>query len=414
MKACIISIGDELLIGQTVNTNAAWMGGQLNLVGVDVVQAMAVADKEEEIVRSIDEGFALADVVLMTGGLGPTKDDITKHTLCKYFNTQLVMNQEVLKRLTQYFEKRNRSMLEANIKQAELPAACEMIPNDNGTAQGMWFEKNGKILVSMPGVPYEMKGIMSDHILPRLSRMNGSSIVHRTLLTTGIGESFLAEKIKDIENDLRAKGLGLAYLPSPGIVKLRITAKGNDHSVLQQNVDEFCERLINGIGPVHFFAEGDDTLEKVVARLLWDKKQSLGTIESCTGGRVGQMIVSVPGASEFFQGTITAYAYEVKEKVLGIDHDTLVKEGAVSEWCAMQMADKGRKLLNADYCVSTTGIAGPAGGMEGKPVGTVWIGFASKEKVFAKKFLFGDHRERNIQMSAMAALNLLRLEISGQ
>jgi len=416
MKACIISIGDELLIGQTINTNAAWMGEQLSLIGIEVIQAMAVADKEEEIIRSLNETFALADVVLITGRLGPTKDDITKHTLCKYFDTHLVMNQEVLEGLTRYFSKRNRPFLEANIKQAEIPAACKMIRNSNGTAPGMWFEKNGAICISMPGVPYEMKGMMSSEILPELNRLNGTTIVHRTLLTTGIGESFLAEKIKDIEDDLRQQGLGLAYLPSPGMVKLRVTAKGShaDKEKLKDTVDNFCARLVERAGRVHYFAEGVDTLEQVIARLLTAKKQSLGVIESCTGGRVGQMIVSVPGASEFFYGAVTAYAYGVKEQVIGLDHDQLLKHGAVSEWCAMELASSGRKLLGSDYCISTTGIAGPTGGSDEKPVGTVWIGFASKDKVFAKKFLFGDNRERNIQMSAMTALNVLRLELLGE
>lgn len=420
MKACIISIGDELLIGQTINTNAAWMGAELNLIGIDVLQAMAVSDKEEEIIRALNEGFSLADVLLITGGLGPTKDDITKHTLCKYFDTHLEINQEVLDRITAFFAKRNRPMLETNIKQAEIPVGCKMVVNNNGTAQGMWFEKNdrpddppgrGKICISMPGVPYEMKGMMTETILPELSRINGETIVHRTLLTTGIGESFLAEKIKDIEDDLRAQGLGLAYLPSPGMVKLRVTAKGKDKNALQKQVDGICERLVERVEPQHYFAEGSDTLEKVIARMLTQHKKQLGVIESCTGGRVGQMIVSVPGASVFFNGAITAYAYSVKESVLGINHDRLQKEGAVSEWCAMEMAVKGRQLMGADICISTTGIAGPDGGTEDKPVGTVWIGFASKDKVFAKRFLFGDNRERNIQMSAMAALNLLRLEL---
>jgi len=413
MKASIVCIGDELLIGQTINTNAGWIGEQLNLIGIDVIQTLAISDKENEIIRALNESALLADVIIITGGLGPTKDDITKYTLCKYFDTHLELNQEVLERIKEYFAKRNREMLEVNMRQAEIPANCRMIVNNNGTAQGMWFDKNGKIFVSMPGVPFEMKGMMSETVLPDLASMNKEQIVHRTLLTTGIGESFLADKIKDIENDLRSDGLGLAYLPSPGLVKLRITAKGADKSSMQNSVDVFAQRIIHEIGN-YYFAEGSDTLEIIIAELLKSTKQTFGTVESCTGGNIGRGITSVPGASDFYNGTITAYAYSVKENVLGLDHDTLVKEGAVSEWCAIELAKNGRKLLGADFCVSTTGIAGPTGGSDVKPVGTIWIGFSSAERTYAKKFLFGPNRAYNIQMATAAALNMLRLELTGK
>ncbi|HYG49365.1 MAG TPA: molybdopterin-binding protein, partial [Flavobacteriales bacterium] len=234
MKACIVSIGDELLIGQTVNTNAGWIGEQLSLIGVDVIQTLVVSDKEHEIIRALDESAKHADVVLITGGLGPTKDDITKHTLCSYFNTHLELNHEVLKRIEDFFTKRGRVMLDVNVKQAEIPVGCTMITNHKGTASGMWFEKESKIFVSMPGVPYEMKGMMTDDILPRLAQKSKTRIVHRTLLTTGLGESFIADKITDIENEIRANGLGLAYLPSPGLVKLRLTAKGENKAAIQE------------------------------------------------------------------------------------------------------------------------------------------------------------------------------------
>lgn len=413
MKASIVSIGDELLIGQTINTNASWIGEQLNLIGVDVIQTLAISDKESEIIRSLNESASISDVIIITGGLGPTKDDITKHTLCKYFNTHLELNQEVLKRITEYFSKRNREMLEANIKQAEIPVGCRMIQNNNGTAQGMWFEKDNKIFVSMPGVPFEMKGMMRETILPELTAKNKDQIVHRTLLTSGIGESFLAEKITNIEVDLRNDGLSLAYLPSPGLVKLRVTAKGSDKTSMQKRVDHFCELIINHIGN-YYFGEGSNTLEIIISDLLKDRKQTLGAVESCTGGNIGRLVTGVPGASEFFFGTITAYAYSVKEKVLGLNHDILVKEGAVSEWCAIELAKNGRKILGTDFCVSTTGIAGPSGGSELKPVGTIWIGFSSAEKTYAKKFLFGPNRGYNIQMASAAALNMLRLELLGK
>lgn len=411
MKACIVSIGDELLIGQTINTNAAWMGEQLNTIGIQVVRAMAIADDENEIISSLDQASAMADLILITGGLGPTKDDITKHTLCKYFETTLRMDDELANKLRAYFEQRGRAILESNLRQAEIPIGCKVIHNSNGTAPGMWFEKNGKHFISMPGVPYEMKGIMEETVLPELNLINESTIVQRTILTTGIGESFLAEKIQVIESELREQGLGLAYLPSPGLVKLRITAKGKSKSESQLQVNNFAQRVKDAIGE-YYFGEGTQTLESIVGEHLRKNNWTLGAVESCTGGRVGQTVISVPGASEYFNGTIVAYAYSIKEKVVGLDHDTLLKHGAVSEWCAMELAEKGRKLLGTDFCISTTGIAGPGGGTETKPVGTVWIGFASNDKVFAKKFIFGNNRERNIQMSVAAALNLLRLEIS--
>jgi nicotinamide-nucleotide amidase len=413
MKACIVSIGDELLIGQTINTNAGWMGEQLNLIGIDVIQTLVVSDKEHEIIRALNESAAQADVILITGGLGPTKDDITKHTLCTYFDTHLELNKEVLERIEDFFTKRGRVMLDVNVKQAEIPVGCMMIVNHKGTAQGMWFERDKKIFVSMPGVPYEMKGMMTDAILPQLALKSDTKIVHRTLLTTGMGESFIAERIKDIEDEIRANGLGLAYLPSPGLVKLRVTAKGNDKVGMQKQVDGFCEKIINALDN-YYFAEGQQTLEQVISELLKSKGQTLGAVESCTGGNIGRMITGVPGASELFNGTITAYAYSVKESVLGLDHDILVKEGAVSEWCAIKLAENGREILNADYCISTTGIAGPGGGSDTKPVGTVWIGFASKDKCYAKKFIFGELRNYNIQMSSAAALNMLRLELLGK
>jgi nicotinamide-nucleotide amidase len=413
MNACIVSIGDELLIGQTINTNAGWVGEQLNLIGIDVVQTLVIADKEIEIIRALNESERLADVVIITGGLGPTKDDITKYTLCKYFDTHLEINQEVLARVKEFFIKRNRDMLDVNIRQAEIPVGCRMIVNLNGTAQGMWFEKNNTIFISMPGVPFEMKGMMTETILPELSLKNKSKIVHRTLLTTGIGESFLAEKISAIEIDLRNEGLSLAYLPSAGLVKLRITAKGVDIHSMQKRVDHFSEKIIAEVGN-YFFGEGTNTLENIVSELLKNRKQTLGAVESCTGGNIGRLVTSVPGASDFFNGTITAYAYSVKESVLGLDHDTLVSEGAVSEWCAIQLAKNGRKILGTDFCVSTTGVAGPSGGSELKPVGTIWIGFSSAEKTYAKKFLFGPNRNYNIQMATSAALNILRLELSGK
>ncbi len=406
MQAEIISIGDELLIGQTINTNASWIGTELSGIGIPVKWGVTVADERDAIIESIDTALNRSQLVIITGGLGPTKDDITKHTLCEYFDTELELNAEVLERITKIFKNRNRPMLEVNIQQAALPKSCEIVHNFHGTASGMWFEKNGSILVSLPGVPYEMKGMMKDSLLAKFQeKFNVSSLYHRTILTTGIGESYLADKMSDWENRIRAAGFGLAYLPSPGVVKLRITSKNGAQDA--PVIDAFFEELKAAL-PYHVFGEETDQLGDVVGKILHEQQKTVGTVESCTGGGLSSAFVAIPGASNYFMGSLITYSYGLKEKLANVKPETLEKYGAVSEETVREMSIGGLHALDVDCCISTSGIAGPDGGTEEKPVGMVWISVATKEKVVARQFNFGDNRERNQQMTIFAALNLLR------
>lgn len=406
MQAEIISIGDELLIGQTVNTNASWIGTELSAIGIPVKWGVTIADDKEAILESIDTAMKRSQLVIVTGGLGPTKDDITKHTLCEYFETELVMNQEVLERIEAIFARRSRPMLETNRQQAALPKSCEVVHNFHGTASGMWFEKYGSVLVSLPGVPYEMKGMMKDSLLLKFQeRFQVSSLYHRTILTTGIGESFLAEKMSDWENRVREAGFGLAYLPSPGMVKLRITsARGESDAAA---IDAFFEELTLAL-PYHVFGNENETLSEVIGKLLRQQNKTVGTVESCTGGGLAASIISMPGSSDYFQGSLVTYSNELKQKLVHVKPETLALYGAVSEETVKEMSTGGLRELDVDCCISTSGVAGPDGGSIEKPVGTVWISVATQEKVIAKQFNFGDNRERNIQMTIFAGLNLLR------
>jgi len=406
MQAEIISIGDELLIGQTINTNASWLGAELALRGVSVKWGVTIADEKQAILQAFDTALKRSDLVIVTGGLGPTKDDITKHTLCEYFDTTLEINPEVLARIEKIFQHRGKPMLELNIQQAALPKSCEVLHNHHGTASGMWFEKNGSVLVSLPGVPYEMKGIMNDEVFHRLQeRYQVSSIYHQTILTTGIGESLLAEKMEDWENRIRAAGLGLAYLPSPGMVKLRVSSPRGaaDAALIESYLEEITLKL-----PYHVYGREQDQLSSVVGAILREKGLTVGTVESCTGGGLAEAFVEIPGASDYFTGSFVTYSNALKQKLSGVHAETLEAHGAVSEETVKEMSTGGLAQLGVDYCISTSGIAGPDGGTAEKPVGMVWISVASKEKVVAKQFNFGNNRERNIQMTIFAALNLLR------
>ncbi len=406
MNAEIISIGDELLIGQTINTNASWLGSELALINIKVKNCQTISDTREAIMQSFDLAFKRSDLIIVTGGLGPTKDDITKHVLCEYFNTKLVVNNEVLKRIEDYFLKRDRVMLEVNSLQASLPEVCEMIPNYQGTASGMWFEKDGKVLISLPGVPYEMKGMMTDIILEKIGKFfQVKALYHKTILTTGIGESFLAEKIKDWENDLLSKGFSLAYLPSTGLLKLRITSPSGEKD--EALIDMYFQELTKII-PENVFGYENDVLADVIGQKLRKAGKTISSVESCTGGGIANEIVRVAGSSDYYQGSIVAYSYDLKCDLVDVKLETLNKFGAVSEETAIEMAQGGLKKMNTDFCIATTGIAGPAGGTDEKPVGTVWIAIASKEKIHAKCFYFGDNRQRNMKMTIFAALNLLR------
>jgi nicotinamide-nucleotide amidase len=408
MKAELITIGDELLIGKTINTNAAWLGVELTAIGASVCWNQTISDERASILNAFDLGFSRSDLIIVTGGLGPTKDDITKHVLCEYFDTKLEINQTVLEEIEQYFSKRNRPMLESNIQQAALPKSCEVVPNKLGTASGMWFEKNHKILVSLPGVPYEMKGIMETVLLSKIQKhFQLTPLVHKTILTTGIGESFLAEKMKNWENSIRNEGLSLAYLPDPGIVKLRISSKEGFEA--KGKIENYFIELTKQL-PQHVFGFEKDTLAAVVGQLLLKSNKTLSTVESCTAGGIANEIVSIPGSSEYYKGSIVAYSYELKSSLVDVNEETIIKYGAVSEETALEMVKGGLKKMKTDFCIATTGIAGPDGGTPDKPVGTVWIAIASEEKIRTKCFNFGDNRERNMKMTIYAALNFLRVD----
>ncbi len=411
MKVEVISIGDELLIGQTVNTNASWMGMALRDIGANIDYGTVIRDEKSMMRDAFDLAFSRVDVVLVTGGLGPTKDDITKKVLCEYFGTELVQNDEVLAHIRGFFESRGRKMLDVNILQAHVPSNATVLHNNFGTAPGMWFEHEGKILVSMPGVPYEMKSIMTDHVIPRLEdRFELDKLYYRTLQIQGMGESYIAELIKDIEEELRTDELSLAYLPSPGLVRLRVSAK--DTSVNREKIQGYISR-IEDLLPKHAFGYEDDSLPEVIGKLLRDRGETVTTIESCTGGAVAAAITSIPGASDYFHGATVTYSDAIKSGVVGVESKTLKQFGAVSQQTVEEMAHGGRTLMNATYGVALSGIAGPEGGTDEKPVGTVWIAIATSEGVFSKKCLFEKDRSRNIRRSVLTALNLLRCEILG-
>ena len=410
MKAEIITIGDELLIGQVIDTNSSWIAEQLNLIGITTGQITCISDNREHILSTLGSAEKNSEIILLTGGLGPTKDDITKSTLCEFFDTKLVFNEDAYKVIENLFRLRGFPVTELNRKQAEVPENCTPIPNSNGTAPGMWFEKNGKIFVSMPGVPFEMKSMIINYVLPRLAtRFNSQFIVHKTILTHGIGESFLAKKIEDWENNL-PENIKLAYLPQPGIVRLRLTATGKNKDEMNTRIEEQEKKLKAQI-PELIFGYDDDTLEKIIGSYLKNKNQTVSTAESCTGGYVAHLITGVAGSSDYYKGSVIAYSNEIKEKLLGVKHESLENYGAVSEEVVKQMAVGAQKKLQTDFALATSGIAGPDGGTKEKPVGTVWIACATPEKVITEKFLFGEHRGRNIRKSALAALNMLRLEL---
>lgn len=414
MIAEIVTIGDEILIGQTVDTNSAWMGKQLNSIGIDVGQITSIRDERLNILNTLSEAEKRADIIIMTGGLGPTKDDITKHVLAEYFETELVRKKEVLNRIEDFFKSRGRDILETNRQQADLPASCTVLDNFVGTASGMWFEIEGKVFVSMPGVPYEMKHLMENQVLPRLkNKFELPHILHHTIMTEGIGESFLAELIKDWEESLVKENIKIAYLPSPGIVKVRLTAFGSNLDAIREKVFRKAAELEQLI-PNYVFGEDDQSAEKAIASLLKEKGKTVVTAESCTGGYLAHMFTSTAGSSAYFLGSIIAYSNAIKVKLLDVSPDSLEAHGAVSKDVVEQMAVNARKNFSADYALATSGIAGPDGGTEEKPVGTVWIAIASENGVYSKKYLFEKNRERNIHRSALSAISLLRRALSDQ
>lgn len=412
MKVYLISIGDELLLGQTINTNAAWLGTQLGLIGGEVVANMVIKDEGSDITHALDLALnSEANAVIITGGLGPTKDDITKHVLAEYFGMQLKMNEDVLQHVQGFFKRFNRPMLDVNSQQAMLPEGAVIFSNSQGTAPGMCFEKNAKSVISLPGVPYEMKAIMNDRGFDYLKdKFKLRSLYFQTIHTQGIGESFLADRIQTIESDLRGDGIALAYLPSPGQVRLRVSA--SDEPDYRLKIERYLEQIENEL-PEYCYGRNSVTLPEVVGRLLIKGNKTLGTVESCTSGGLAKAITSIPGSSEWFLGSYVTYSNVLKEQLVQVSSSDLNSHGAVSKEVVEAMCINGRSNLGVDYCVATSGIAGPDGGTYEKPVGTVWIGLCGPDFVFSKRFQFGNDRSRNIEISILTALNLLRCQLLG-
>ncbi|MFZ4463573.1 MAG: competence/damage-inducible protein A [Bacteroidales bacterium] len=406
----IISIGDELLIGQVINTNASWMGEQLSLNGLELRRVISIGDRADEISSALTDSISRADFVFITGGLGPTADDITKPVLCDFFKTDLIINQTALEYVTSYFQGRGLELTERNRSQALLPANCIPIQNFNGTAPGMWFQTEKAVVVSMPGVPFEMKAMFTNQVIPKVKILvKTNHIAHRTILTCGVGESFLADLIKDWELALPTH-FKLAYLPQPGMVRLRLSGSHTDQNILDSEMSILLEKLQPLIAK-YVFGTGESTMEQVVGSLLKEQQKTLATAESCTGGYLAHLITSVPGSSAYFKGSVIAYDNTIKSGLLGVSEADLILHGAVSQEVAEAMAIGARKKLKTDYALATTGIAGPDGGTDEKPVGTVWIALASENGVKSKIFRFGDHRGRNIHRSALESMNMLRMEL---
>jgi nicotinamide-nucleotide amidase len=412
LKATVITIGDEILIGQIVDTNSAWIGQTFSELGVKLQEIISVGDEAPQIVDALNRAKVNSQIVLMTGGLGPTKDDITKKTLVEYFNTELELNEEVWEKMKLIFEKRGPKVLEMNRSQAMIPKACTMLPNTRGTAQGMWFDREGVVFISMPGVPHEMKYLMETQVIPRLKeKFSFPKIVHATIMTAGAGESVVANMLSDFENAL-PENIKLAYLPNLGTVKLRLTGRGNSEEI-KIEVERQKEKLKALVGN-HFYTEGEGKLESVIGKMLLDRNETVSCAESCTGGYISHLFTTIPGSSKYFDGSVVSYSYDMKEKILGVSKAMLNQQGAVSEECVSQMLSGLLKATGTTYGIAVSGIAGPDGATPDKPVGTVWIAVGSKEKMVARKFQFFQSRMENIRVFSNAALNMLRLFIEGK
>jgi len=413
-QASIITIGDELLIGQVIDTNSAWMAQQLNKAGIRVARRIAVGDVWDEIWNTLDEESKHADIVLITGGLGPTADDITKPLLCKYFNGKMIVDQGALDNVVNIFANiLKRPMIERNLNQAEVPDICKVILNKRGTAPGMWFEKEGKVYVSMPGVPHEMKGMMTDDVIPALSkRFKFPHIAHQTLLTAGVGESFLADLIANFEAALPPH-IKLAYLPNYGMVRLRLSSTGFEKEIIEKEVQQYFDQL-QLLVKEYIVTNEDESMQAVVAKLLIAKKSTISTAESCTGGYIAHLLTEKAGASVYYSGSVVSYSYRAKEDLLQVDKKTLEQLGAVSEEVVIQMAKGALKNIMTDYTIAVSGIMGPDGGMPDKPVGTVWIAVGDKSNIITAKSHFRFDRQRNIELTANYALNMLRKFILSQ
>lgn len=413
MFASVITIGDEILIGQIVDTNAAYISQCLGRIGITVRERISVGDSSQEITQALNRELSLSDVVIMTGGLGPTKDDITKRTLAEYFGCEMVRHQPTYEMVREMLDRRGIEFNELNRRQADVPACCTVLPNRNGTAPGMWFERDGKVVVSLAGVPFEMRALMDEQVTVLLRRKYElRSNVHRTMITFGIAESVLAEKIEAWEDSL-PEWLHLAYLPSPSSIRLRLSAYDTDSVQARERIDA-CFSELEKIIPDYVVGYEDCSLVDSVARLLVERDATLAVAESCTGGRIAAQIVEKEGASRFFLCGVVSYSNESKSKILGVSAESIERYGAVSRQVAEQMAEGVRRISGADYGVATTGIAGPSGGSAEKPVGTVWIAVAGPTGVTARRMCYGRLREQNIERASASALSMLRLVLSGK
>ena len=407
-QATIITIGDELLIGQVIDTNSAWMAQQLNKAGIRVARRVAVGDVWDEIWNTLDAESCQSDIILITGGLGPTADDITKPLLCKYFNGKLIVDKGALDNVVNIFTNiLKRPMIERNLKQAEVPDICKVILNKRGTAPGMWFEKDGKVFVSMPGVPYEMKGMMEDDVIPGLTtHFKFPHIAHRTLLTAGVGESFLADLVNEFETSLPAN-IKLAYLPNYGMVRMRLSSTGLEKDTVENEVQHYFDAL-QLLVKKFLVTNEDEPMQQVLGKLLLSKNRTVSTAESCTGGYIAHLLSQKSGASAYYTGSVISYSYKAKEDLLQVDRTTLETKGAVSEKVVTQMAIGALKNIQTDYTIAVSGIMGPDGGTADKPVGTVWVAVGNNDRIIAEKFFFRFDRQRNIELTATNALNMLR------
>ncbi len=408
IAATIITIGDELLIGQVIDTNSAWIAKQLNVLGIDVLRRVAVGDMRDAIINALDEELQSAQIIIMTGGLGPTADDITKPLLNEYFGGSMMMDERVLAHLKEIFTKRNRPFLERNMKQAEVPDVCTVLFNKMGTAPGMWFEKDEKVIVSLPGVPFEMVHIMEQEVLPRLKeRFVSDALFHRSVITAGEGESFVAERIKDLEEGLPGH-IRLAYLPGAGMVKLRLTGRGGDAAKLSAELGLWQQQIAQRLENIVVAME-DIPLEQVLGRWFLANNATLGFAESCTGGFVSHHITQVQGSSEYFKGSIVCYSNEVKEKLLGVKSETIGTFGAVSEQTVTELAQGAVRVLDVDYAFAVTGLMSEGGESDKTEVGTVWMAVADRHTVKTRKFWFPYDRARNKEMTvSMGMLMLLK------
>jgi nicotinamide-nucleotide amidase len=411
MQAEIITIGDEILIGQILDSNSKWIAEELNKIGISVYQITSIQDDKQHILKALREAQSNCDIVIVTGGLGPTKDDITKLTLAEYFNDKLILNEEIAEQIKSRFAKINYPFTEVNKNQALMPTKCVPLKNELGTAPGMWFEESGKVVISLPGVPYEMKDLLQNSVLPKLTKsFHLPFIVHKTILTYGLGESMLAERIEGWENNLPSF-IRLAYLPSFGKVRLRLTAKGINKEILEISISNEVQKLSNLISEFIVGYSEDETIEVGVGKLLTEKKQTLATAESCTGGNIAKMITLIPGASNYFVGSIVAYQASIKINELNVNADLIKKHSVVSSQVAEAMAKGIQQKFNTTYAIATTGNAGPTADMTDENVGTVFIAIATPSKVYSETFFFGKPREKVIERTSNKALEMLQKEI---